>query len=142
MSELRQAVWKRDLVHLALIRSMDQAQHFGTPASWSRFLRPEVRRISMQPIVSLMYGDRFEQPGLDRAWVTVSAALPPGWRLEGLWRASKGLQPQQRSNRWRAWAVGPRGEAVKSEGDGPNGALHALARDLPMVSKPAGIAAA
>jgi hypothetical protein len=90
----------------------------------------------MNRIASLMYGDRFEQPGLDRAWVLASAALPLGWRLEGVWRASVGSQPKQVSNRWRAWAVGPRGEAIKCEGDGPNGALSALARELRVIRRP------
>jgi hypothetical protein len=63
--------------------------------------------------------DRLEQSGLNRAWITAEAALPIEWRLEGLVCTSTGLQPEQRSDRWRAWAAGPNGETIEAEGDGP-----------------------
>jgi hypothetical protein len=74
--------------------------------------------------------DRLEQAGLNRAWIAASAALPLEWRLEGLTCASTGLGPEQRSDRWRAWAVGPKGERIEGEGEGPVSALNALAREL------------
>jgi hypothetical protein len=77
-----------------------------------------------------MSTDRLEQAGLNRAWISVSAALPLEWRLEGLTGASTGLAPEQRSDRWRAWATGPHGETVEGEGDVPVAALNALAHEL------------
>jgi len=77
-----------------------------------------------------MAADRLERSGLNRAWIEATAALPLGWHLDGLTCASTGLAPEQRSDRWRAWAVGPKGEKVKAEDDGPIAALHALAREL------------
>ncbi len=77
-----------------------------------------------------MPADRLEQSGLNRAWITVEAALPLEWRIEGVTCASTGLQPDQPSQRWRAWATGPKGERIEAEGDGPISALHALAREL------------
>ncbi len=77
-----------------------------------------------------MAADRLEQSGLNRAWITAEAALPLGWRLEGLTCTSTGLQPEQRSDRWRAWATGPDGRRIEGEAEGPVGALNALAREL------------
>jgi hypothetical protein len=74
--------------------------------------------------------DRLERSGLNRAWITAEASLPLGWRLEGLTCASSGLQPEQRSDRWRAMAAGPNGEAVQGEDDHAIGALNTLAREL------------
>jgi hypothetical protein len=74
--------------------------------------------------------DRLEQSGLNRAWIEASAALPLEWRLEGLTCASTGLAPEQRSDRWRAWAAGPDGQTIEGEGEGPIAALSALAREL------------
>ncbi len=61
--------------------------------------------------------------GLSQAWVGASAALPIGWRLDGLTRSDG-------SDRWRAWASGPKGERIEGEGEGPVSALNALAREL------------
>jgi hypothetical protein len=77
-----------------------------------------------------MGSDRLDQAGLNRAWISASAALPLEWRLEGLTCASDGLAPEQRSDRWRAWATGPKGERIEGEGEGPVAALNALAREL------------
>jgi hypothetical protein len=74
--------------------------------------------------------DRLERSGLNRPWTEASAALPLGWHLDGRTCASTGLTPEQRSDRWRACAVGPEGEKIQAEGDGPIAALHALAREL------------
>jgi hypothetical protein len=74
--------------------------------------------------------DRLERSGLNRAWIEATASLPLGWHLDGLTCASTGLAPEQRSGSWRAWAVGPKGEKIQAEEDGPIGALHALAREL------------
>jgi hypothetical protein len=77
-----------------------------------------------------MPADRLEQSGLNRAWIDAAAALPLEWRIEGVVCTSTGLRPEQRSDRWRAWAAGPNGQKVEGEGDGPIAALHALAREL------------
>jgi len=77
---------------------------------------------------SSMAADRLEQSCLNRAWITAEAALPLGWRLEGLTCASTGLQPEQRSDLWRAWATTPDGRSI--EGEGPIAVLNALAREL------------
>lgn len=48
-------------------------------------------------------------------------------------RASTGLAPEKRSDRWRAWATSPKGERIEGEGEGPVSALNALnalAREL------------
>lgn len=37
----------------------------------------------------------------------VARGLPPGWRLDGLRCDSTGLAPEERSEEWRAVAVGP-----------------------------------
>jgi hypothetical protein len=80
-----------------------------------------------------MSTDRLEQHGLNRAWIEASAALPIEWRLEGVGCTSTGLRPEERSDRWRAWAAGPNGEKIEAEGDGPIAALRALAREqLPL----------
>ncbi len=77
-----------------------------------------------------MPADGLEQSGVNRAWINASAALPLEWRMEGVTCVSTGLQPDQPSQRWRAWATGPKGERIEGEGDGPIGALNALAREL------------
>lgn len=74
--------------------------------------------------------DRLEQSGLNRAWIDAAAALPLEWRIEGVVSTSTGLRPEQRLDRWRAWAAGPKGDKIEAEGDGPIAALHALAREL------------
>lgn len=71
-----------------------------------------------------MSTDRLEQSGLNRAWITASAALPLEWRIEGLTRHAERAE----SRRWRAWAGGPHGETIEGQGEGPIGALNALAR--------------
>jgi hypothetical protein len=77
-----------------------------------------------------MATERLEQAGLNRAWIAAEAALPLEWRIEGLSCASEGLEPGQRSDGWRAWATGPKGERVEAEGDGHIAALQALAHKL------------
>ena len=74
--------------------------------------------------------DRLEQSGLNRAWIDAAAALPLEWRIEGVVCTSTGLRPEQRSDRWRAWATGPDGQTIEGEGDGPIAALNALALAL------------
>jgi len=75
---------------------------------------------------SVMATDRLEKSGLNRAWITASAALPLEWRIEGLTRNAE--RPE--SERWRAWAGGPQGETVEGKGEGPSGALNAPTREL------------
>lgn len=63
---------------------------------------------------------------LAAAWNATRAALPDGWRLEGLRCTSTGLAPNQRDDRWRAEACGPEGACVTVESDAPEGALLTL----------------
>jgi hypothetical protein len=63
-----------------------------------------------------------EQAGLNRAWMAASAALPIGWDLDGLTRIE--------AKRWQASAVGPDGQRIEGEGDGPVAALQASAHQL------------
>jgi hypothetical protein len=71
--------------------------------------------------------DRLEQSGLNRAWIDAAAALPLEWRIQGVACASTGLDG---SERWRAWATGPKGKMIEGEGVNPIAALYALAREL------------
>lgn len=67
---------------------------------------------------------------LTEAWNTTQAALPAGWRLEGLRCTSTGLAPDQRGNQWMAEACGPEGACVKVESCEPEEALAALTEKL------------
>jgi len=60
--------------------------------------------------------------GMSKAWVEVHAAMPLGWRLEGLIRTPAGV--------WRAIAASLGGEQVHAEGQNELAALNALARGL------------
>jgi len=53
--------------------------------------------------------------------------------MRNLTCASEGLQSGQRSDRWRAWAPGPKGETIEGEGRRPIAALNALAREVQIV---------
>jgi hypothetical protein len=68
--------------------------------------------------------------GLSLAWTEASAALPIGWRLDGITCASTGLTPDLRSERWLARAIGPNGQAMAADGEGAIAAVGALAREL------------
>jgi hypothetical protein len=69
------------------------------------------------------FGDRLEV-----AWAGAQAALPPGWRLDGLRCASTGLTPELHSELWRAVAVAPNGEETSGEGQDPLDALANLVK--------------
>jgi hypothetical protein len=75
-----------------------------------------------------MSGGRLEQAGLNRAWINVDASLPLEWQFDGLTRISD--KTPETVARWRASASGPGGERVEAEGEGPIGALTALARAI------------
>jgi len=60
------------------------------------------------------------------SWSAVEAALPVGWRLDGLRCTSAGLELNQRAEGWRAVAVGPSREEVVADGDSPDSALASL----------------
>jgi hypothetical protein len=63
---------------------------------------------------------------VSEAWNATEAALPAGWRLEGLRCTSTGLAAEQRGDRWLAEACGPEGACVKVESGQPEQALAAL----------------
>ena len=64
------------------------------------------------------------------AWISAAAALPAGWRLQGLRCSSTGLAPSQRGDEWIAEACGPNGECVTVESAEPVEALTTLAERL------------
>ena len=64
------------------------------------------------------------------AWNAAAAALPPGWRLQGLRCTSTGLAPEERDDRWLAEACGPDGACVRLEHSEPEAALAELADRL------------
>ena len=67
---------------------------------------------------------------LTDAWIAAQAALPPGWRLEGLRCTSTGLAPEQRGDGWLAEACGPGGGCLKVERAEPEQALESLTDQL------------
>lgn len=67
---------------------------------------------------------------LTDAWNAAHAALPAGWRLEGLRCTSTGLAPEQRGDRWLAEACGPNDACVKVEREEPEQALAELATEV------------
>ena len=64
------------------------------------------------------------------AWARAAAALPAGWRLEGLRCSSTGLDPSQRGDDWIAEACGPNGECLLIESSEPTVALATLTERL------------
>lgn len=67
---------------------------------------------------------------LTDVWNATEAALPAGWRLEGLRCTSTGLTPEQRGDRWVAEACGPAGACVTVESGQPERALAALPEEI------------
>ena len=45
--------------------------------------------------------------GLTQSWIAAEATLPPEWRLMGVARGPREVDPQIRSESWVAWARGP-----------------------------------
>ena len=68
-----------------------------------------------------------ESGDLVSAWAAAETALPSGWRLDGLRCTSTGLDAAQRSDGWRAVAIGPDGEEIVTDADDPADALLKLA---------------
>ena len=67
---------------------------------------------------------------LATAYRTTEAALPSGWRLDGLRCASTGLAAEHRSDLWRALARGPDGTALEGYGAEPWSAMADLVERL------------
>jgi hypothetical protein len=67
---------------------------------------------------------------LTRAWTSVEAALPRGWRMMGVVRGPRATDPEIEGQWWLAWACGPKGERAKGTGPFPQYALGLLAADL------------
>jgi hypothetical protein len=70
------------------------------------------------------------RPGLTGAWNEVMATLRPEWRLMGVVRGPREVDPQIHSDSWVAWARGPNGERVDGQADSAQGALDALANAM------------
>ncbi len=60
---------------------------------------------------------------LTQDWTAAEATLPRDWRLMGVVRGPREVDPAIRSESWVAWARGPAGERVDGQGDTPDGAL-------------------
>jgi hypothetical protein len=106
-------------------------------AAWPT--REDGERLADRAYTPGMSGDRLEQAGLNRAWISLEASLPVEWQVDGLTRISD--KTPETVPRWRAAASGPAGERVEAEGEGPIGALNALARAIrptPLSSSDAG----
>ena len=68
--------------------------------------------------------------GLTQSWIAAMATLPPEWRLMGVVRGPREVDPQIHSDSWVAWARGPNGERVDGQADSAQGALDALANAM------------
>jgi hypothetical protein len=55
------------------------------------------------------------------------ATLPPEWRLMGVVRGPREVDPKISSDSWVAWALGPKGERVAGQGGSAEQALDDLA---------------
>jgi hypothetical protein len=64
--------------------------------------------------------------GLTQSWIAAQATLPPEWRLMGVVRGPREVDPQIHSDSWVAWVRGPKGERVDGQADSAEGALDAL----------------
>jgi hypothetical protein len=71
-----------------------------------------------------------ETPDLTSAWNAAEAALPAGWRLDGLRCDSRGLTPELRSDDWRAVAISTDGRERSASAPDPADALEALVASL------------
>ncbi len=60
---------------------------------------------------------------LTQDWTAAEATLPPEWRLMGVVRGPREVDPQIRGDSWMASARGPDGQRVDGEGDTPDAAL-------------------
>jgi hypothetical protein len=49
------------------------------------------------------------------------ATLPPEWRMMGVVRGPREVDPKIQSDSWMAWARGPDGERVDGQGESPEG---------------------
>lgn len=63
------------------------------------------------------------KPGLTGDWIAAMATLPPEWRLMGVVRGPREVDPVIHSDSWVAWARGPDGERVEGQADSAEGAL-------------------
>jgi hypothetical protein len=63
---------------------------------------------------------------MTQSWIAAMATLPPEWRLMGVVRGPREVDPQIHSDLWVAWARGPNGERVDGQADSAQGALDAL----------------
>jgi hypothetical protein len=71
------------------------------------------------------YGER-----LLRSWAATERGLPNGWTFDSLRCASSSLAPEDRSDRWRALAIGPDGEEAEGRGLTPESAMAELVSSL------------
>jgi len=62
--------------------------------------------------------------------VSPLASRSPEWRLMGVVRGPREVDPRIHSDSWVAWARGPKGERVDGQADSAQGALNALANEM------------
>ncbi len=74
--------------------------------------------------------------GLTEVWRDAEAAKPSDWRLMGVVRGPREIDPKIRTEgEWCAWARGPRGERLEGRGTGPHDALFQLTVHLKGLSR-------
>ncbi len=70
------------------------------------------------------------KPGLTGSWIAAQATLPPEWRLMGVVRGPREVDPKISSDSWVAWARGPKGERVDGQGGSAEQALDDLTNKM------------
>jgi hypothetical protein len=70
--------------------------------------------------------------GLTQSWIAAMTTLPPEWRLMGVIRGPREVDPKIGSDSWVAWARGPKGERVDGKGESAEGALDDRANAMGM----------
>ena len=81
-----------------------------------------VQRLGCQDGLSAVQYPPAMPKGMTQSWIAAEATLPPEWRLMGVVRGPREVDPQIRSESWVAWARGPKGERVEGQADSAQGA--------------------
>jgi hypothetical protein len=76
---------------------------------------PPVGWLSVQRAAAPTILRPMPKPGLTGSWIAGEATLPPEWRLMGVVRGPREVDPKISSDSWVAWARGPKGERVDGQ---------------------------